>query len=234
MSEPMDNGTPMLQTERVNKVYTVGANRVHVLHDISTAIEPAATIAIVGPSGAGKSTLLHVLGGLDQPTEGTVLFKGRDLYRMSPAERTAIRARHIGFVFQSYHLLPELDVIENVLLPAMALQGRRQASQQFRARALQLLEAVGLSARVTHTPLELSGGEQQRVALARALVNDPEIVLADEPTGNLDSATGETIIALFQKLHAEGISILVVTHNASLAAAAPRHLELRDGRMGGR
>jgi putative ABC transport system ATP-binding protein len=221
---------PIVQTEEVNKIYRIGETRLHVLHDVSLAFEAGRSVAIVGPSGAGKSTLLHVLGGLDQPDSGAVRFAGRELYRLSPAERTAIRARHVGFVFQSYHLLPELDVVDNVLLPAMALHGRVRGTRAARGRALELLEAVGLTGRIRHTPLELSGGEQQRVALARALVNEPDLLLADEPTGNLDTATGEQVLhALFGLTRERRHTLILVTHNLEIAARCDRVIRLRDG-----
>jgi len=186
----------------------------------------------VGPSGAGKSTLLHALGGLDEPTSGRVLFKGRDLYRLSARERTAVRARSVGYVFQSYHLLPQLDVMENVLLPTMTLWEMRGQAGAQRRQASQLLDSVGLGQRLKHTPLELSGGEQQRVALARALINGPELVLADEPTGNLDSATGEQILAcLFALTREKGRTLVLVTHNDEIARRCDRVIHLRDGNL---
>jgi putative ABC transport system ATP-binding protein len=221
---------PIVQTEKVNKIYRIGDTPLHVLHDVTLDFEAGRSVAIVGPSGAGKSTLLHVLGGLDQPDSGLVRFRDRDLYRLGPAERTEIRARHVGFVFQSYHLLPELDVVDNVLLPAMAVYGRVGATRQARGRALELLEAVGLTGRIRHTPLELSGGEQQRVALARALINEPELLLADEPTGNLDTATGEQVLhALFNLTRERRHTLILVTHNLEIAARCDRVIRLRDG-----
>jgi putative ABC transport system ATP-binding protein len=170
------------------------------------------------------------LGGLDQPSSGTVLFKGRDVYRLSANERNALRAKHVGFVFQSYHLLPELDVLENVLLPTMSLWEMRKDAKEHRRRAEALLAAVGLSERMEHTPMELSGGEQQRVALARALINEPELLLADEPTGNLDSATGEQILScLFSLTREKGHTLVLVTHNDEIAARCDRVIHVRDG-----
>jgi predicted ABC-type transport system involved in lysophospholipase L1 biosynthesis ATPase subunit len=222
----------VVRVERVEKVYVMGATRLHVLHDVSLEVGRGERVAVVGPSGAGKSTLLHLIGGLDKPTGGVVRFKGRDLYQMPASERTAVRARHMGFVFQSYHLLPELDVVENVLLPVMALEGRRRALSAHRDQATAVLTDVGLGGRLRHTPMELSGGEQQRVALARALVNEPELVLADEPTGNLDSATGEQVLqALFRLTGERRQTVVLVTHNADLAARCDRVVRLRDGRV---
>ncbi len=218
------------QAEGITKTYVMGGRPLQVLKGVSAAIEPGETVAIVGPSGAGKSTLLHALGGLDEPSSGQVFFKGRDLYRLSARERTALRARHVGFVFQSYHLLPELDVMENVLLPTMTLWAMRKMADAHKRKARELLEAVGLGERLPHTPLELSGGEQQRVALARALINEPELVLADEPTGNLDTATGGHILAcLFALTREKGRTLVLVTHNDEIAARCDRVIHMRDG-----
>lgn len=220
------------QAEVITKTYHMGGRPLHVLKGVSAEIRAGETVAIVGPSGAGKSTLLHALGGLDEPTSGRVLFKGRDLYRLSARDRTAARAKHIGFVFQSYHLLPELDVLENVLLPTMTLWDMRAAARVNRRKACALLEAVGLGERLPHTPLELSGGEQQRVALARALINEPELVLADEPTGNLDTATGEHILScLFSLTREKGRTLVLVTHNDEIAARCDRVIHMRDGNL---
>lgn len=218
------------QADGITKTYLMGGRSLHVLKGVSVAIKAGETVAIIGPSGAGKSTLLHALGGLDQPSSGTVLFKGRDVYRLSANERNALRAKHVGFVFQSYHLLPELDVLENVLLPTMSLWEMRKDAKEHRRRAEALLAAVGLSERMEHTPMELSGGEQQRVALARALINEPELLLADEPTGNLDSATGEQILScLFFLTREKGHTLVLVTHNDEIAARCDRVIHVRDG-----
>lgn len=218
------------QADAITKTYLMGGRSLHVLKGVSVAIKAGETVAIIGPSGAGKSTLLHVLGGLDQPSSGTVLFKGRDVYKLSAKERNALRAKHVGFVFQSYHLLPELDVLENVLLPTMSLWEMRRDAKEHRRRAETLLAAVGLSERMEHTPMELSGGEQQRVALARALINEPELLLADEPTGNLDSATGEQILScLFSLTREKGHTLVLVTHNDEIASCCDRVVHVKDG-----
>ncbi|MCX6903096.1 MAG: ABC transporter ATP-binding protein [Verrucomicrobia bacterium] len=211
----------------LTKVYRRGGEEVRALDGVSFAIGRGEFVAIVGPSGAGKTTLLQLIGCMDAPSSGTLHLAGRAIHELTEWERTKARREQIGFVFQHFSLLPTLTVAENVALPA--LFARREAA----ARVDELLEKVGLWHRRTHRPHELSGGEMQRAALARALINQPQILLADEPTGNLDSATGETVIALFRKLHAEGVSLVVVTHNAALAAAAQRQIELRDGRIAG-
>jgi predicted ABC-type transport system involved in lysophospholipase L1 biosynthesis ATPase subunit len=223
-------GAPVLEARQVSKSYRLPHKTVDVLQGASFEVGVAERIAIIGRSGAGKSTLLHVLGGLDRPDAGEVMLKGEPLYRLSPRKRTALRARAVGFVFQAYHLLPEMDVTENVLLPAMAVA--HLPRQRLRARALDLLAQVGLADRATHMPLELSGGEQQRVAIARALMNAPELVLADEPTGNLDRHTGlQTLDLLFGLVRQSGHALVIVTHDAEVAARCDRRLRLEAGTM---
>jgi len=220
----------IVKAEAITKTYLMGKRPLTVLRGVSVAVRPGETVAIIGPSGAGKSTLLHALGGLDEPSTGEVWFRERSLYRLSARDRTTIRARHVGFVFQSYHLLPELDVMENVMLPTMALWPSSRQRALHGARAERLLATVGLGERLHHTPLELSGGEQQRVALARALMNEPELLLADEPTGNLDSVTGETILnCLFDLTHEQRHTLILVTHNNDIAARCDRTIRMKDG-----
>ena len=218
-----------LEATDIHKTYVLPHKRVEVLKGASFSVNAGERVAIVGRSGAGKSTLLNVLGGLDKPDAGTVSIMGQPLYALSPRKRTALRAANIGFVFQSYHLLPEMDVTENVMLPAMT--GIRAIIRaQMRRRAQELLEWVGLADRVSHTPLELSGGEQQRVALARALMNEPSLILADEPTGNLDRMTGGQIIEmLFGLSRTRELSVVMVTHSSETAALCDRVFELQDG-----
>ncbi len=200
-----------------------------VLKGIDLNIYPGQILAIVGPSGAGKSTLLHCMGTLDLPTSGRIRLAGEELTTMSSSRLAQVRNRTIGFVFQFHHLLPEFDALENVMLPGL-IQGRPRREIERRARAL--LEEVGLAARVTHRPGELSGGEQQRVAVARALALDPKLLLADEPTGNLDTATSDAIHDLFFQINREhGTTIVVVTHNPTFAERMPRVVRLRDGRV---
>jgi len=214
----------------VHRGFTVGDRRLEVLRGVTLAVEKGDVLAVSGMSGAGKSTLLHVLGGLDKPTAGRVLYRGRDLYAAGDRERSAIRARRIGFVFQAYHLLPELTVLENVLLPGLSAHGAFLRGRALRERAGMLLDRVGLAERAHHRPNELSGGEQQRAAIARALMNGPELLLADEPTGNLDSRTGDVVLRyLFELVAEQGLTLVMVTHNESVAARCARHVELRDG-----
>lgn len=222
------NDNRLLSAHGLVKSYHLPHGTVDVLRGAALTVGPSERVAIVGASGAGKSTLLHVLGGLDRPEAGEVLVEGESLFGLSARRRTALRARRIGFVFQSYHLLPEMDVVENVILPAMALGAFNRTA--LRRRALTLLDQVGLSARAAHTPFELSGGEQQRVALARALMNDPLLILADEPTGNLDRGTGTHILdLLFDLTHSGAHGLVIVTHSPEVAARCDRVLELQNG-----
>ena len=216
----------ILSAELVRRSYKVGKASIDVLKGVTLSVGEGETLAIMGESGSGKSTLLHVLGGLDKPKSGTVAFNGKNVYGMSAARLARFRAENVGYVFQQFHLLPELDIVENVALPAMARGSVIGANQ----RARELLEEVGLGERVGHRPKELSGGEQQRVAIARALMNDPDIIFADEPTGNLDSRTGEKVLNyLFQLVGARGHTLVLVTHSREVAARCSRELVLRDG-----
>ena len=217
----------LLTATDLHKSYVLPHKTVTVLQGASFTVGVGERVAIVGRSGTGKSTLLHLLGGLDRPDAGDVCIGGKPIYALTPRERSHLRARQIGFVFQSYHLLPEMDVVENVMLPAMAI-GENHA--RARARVLELLAQVGLSDRATHTPLELSGGEQQRVALARALMNAPSLLLADEPTGNLDRDTGAQILELlFGLAQQHRHALVVVTHAPEVAARCDRVLRLENG-----
>jgi len=226
MSDPV----PLLDAQDLYKAYRLPHKTVQVLKGAALTVGPLERVAIMGRSGSGKSTLLHLLGGLDRPDAGEVRLGGRSLYKLSPRESSQLRARQIGFVFQSYHLLPEMDVLENVLLPAMAAGETNRP--RLRARALELLAQVGLADRATHMPLELSGGEQQRVALARALMNAPGLLLADEPTGNLDRDTGAQILELlFGLVRDQRHAMVIVTHAPEVAARCDRRLRLDDGRL---
>jgi ABC-type lipoprotein export system ATPase subunit len=222
----------VIQLEDIHKTYQTGEVEVRAVCGVSLEIHPGEFVAVMGASGSGKSTLLHCLGGLDRPSGGQVFFNGGDLFALSSAARTELRATKLGFVFQAYHLLPELDVLENVMLPALARRGALTRRSKLEARARELLESVGLAARAAHRPSEMSGGEQQRAALARALMNEPELVLADEPTGNLDSATGEQVLEyLFKLTRDRGHTLILVTHNTDVAARCNRTLHLRDGKL---
>jgi putative ABC transport system ATP-binding protein len=208
----------------VDRVYRRGAVEVAALRGVDLEVRRGEWLGIVGPSGSGKSTLLHLLGLLDRPTRGAVEIEGRAATGLSDAEASRLRGRRIGFVFQDFHLLPEETALRNVMLPLVYAGAPRAAE-----RAREALEAVGLGARAGHRPGELSGGEQQRVAVARALVKRPALVLADEPTGNLDSATGERMLDLLSELHRGGMTLVVVTHEPAVAARAQRVVEVRDG-----
>jgi ABC-type lipoprotein export system ATPase subunit len=210
------------------KSYQDGARSLEVLKGIDLAVREKEFLAVAGPSGAGKSTLLHILGGLDNPTRGEVLFDGLSLQDLKEKERALLRNRKIGFVFQFYYLLPELNVLENVLLPRLLKSWREKRGATLEAEAI--LDKLGLSGRLRHRPSQLSGGEQQRAAIARALINRPEALLCDEPTGNLDSENGEKILTLLKKLHQEeGMTIVMVTHDKEIAAHADRAVHLKDG-----
>jgi ABC-type lipoprotein export system ATPase subunit len=224
MSEP---GQTLIEARQVTKSYLLGRRSLQVLRGVDLQVNRGEFLAMRGASGAGKSTLLHLLGGLDVVNSGEVFLNGVSFSRMSRGELSRLRNRRVGFIFQSYLLLPELDALENVCLPAR--MGRVGAKQcEVRARAL--LERVGLKDRVDHKPYELSGGEQQRVAIARALINEPDVILADEPTGNLDSHTGQSIIDLLCEIQQERQATLIIaTHDAALATRAPRVIELVDG-----
>ncbi|HEY3745829.1 MAG TPA: ABC transporter ATP-binding protein [Gemmatimonadaceae bacterium] len=212
----------------VRRDYPIGADRVHALRGVSLEVEQGDYIAIVGPSGCGKSTLLNLIGVIDHPTSGTVSIAGNRVDAMSDREATLFRLHNIGFVFQRFYLMPILSALENVALP---MAEARVPATERRARAAELLTYVGLGARLNHRPSEMSGGEQQRVAIARALSNHPALLLADEPTGELDAKTGTEIIALFQRLNADGTTIVVVTHDEDLANAARHKVHMRDGRI---
>ena len=224
-----DAGADILVASGLRKNYTLGSQEVEVLRGIDVRVRRGEALVIVGASGAGKSTLLHLLGGLDAPTAGDVSLDGASLFGMSSAARTKLRNERLGFVFQSYNLLPELDALENVCLPALLQSRRRDGVAE---RGTELLKAVGLGGRLEHRPAELSGGEQQRVAIARALMNRPSLVLADEPTGNLDSKTGESILDLLWRLREDsGTTLVMVTHDQHIATRGERVLEIADGRI---
>jgi ABC-type lipoprotein export system ATPase subunit len=225
----LPSGAPLVTARGLHKSYAVGKRTLEVLRGIDLEVVRGEFLALRGASGAGKSTLLHLLGGLDLPNMGEIRFDGTDLRALSPGALAQWRNRRVGFIFQAYHLLPELSALENVALPARLA---RIAPAEAARRAGALLERVGLGRRLEHRPYELSGGEQQRVAIARALVNEPDLILADEPTGNLDSHTGGEIIQLLESLRAERqATFIMATHDAHIAARARRVVELADGQL---
>lgn len=226
----MNNGF-ILEAENLHKSFKTGNKSLQVLKGIDLKIKRGEALSILGPSGAGKSTLLHILSGLDKPSEGKVFLDGTDLSKISDEEMARIRNIRMGFVFQFYHLLPEFDALENVILPALISKQCRN-SNNLKEFGMELLKSVGLNKRATHRPSELSGGEQQRLAIARAIINNPEILFCDEPTGNLDSKTSNEIIDLLLQLHAQKqMTLLTVTHDEHLAKMAKNVVHIRDGKI---
>jgi putative ABC transport system ATP-binding protein len=218
----------LVELRNVSKIYHLGGEEIRALDDVSCDILEGEFISIIGPSGSGKSTLMHILGCLDSPTKGTIKLDGTMIHDASARELASIRNKKIGFVFQFFNLLPKLNVLQNVELP-MIYSG--VSGKERRDRAMDSLKLVGLENRSKHRPSQLSGGQQQRVAIARALVNSPKIIFADEPTGNLDSNTGEAILNLFRSLSSQGRTIMLVTHDPEIAAVTPRRIEIRDGKI---
>ncbi|MEI6631234.1 MAG: ABC transporter ATP-binding protein [bacterium] len=224
----------MLEVNNIHKTYHNVGKAIPVLQGVDLKIERGEFIAIVGPSGAGKSTLLNILGGLDMPTSGKVLFEGEDIYKLDDAVLCRLRNKRIGFVFQFYHLLSEFTVLENVLMPAFIGLGGRRDKTDLAVRALGFLNRMGLNKRIAHLPMQLSGGERQRVAIVRALINSPDLLLCDEPTGNLDSGSGGQIISLIRKINTENkMTVVLVTHNLELAKTTDRVYYLKDGVLEG-
>jgi len=222
------HATPVIELENVVRTYTMGDNEVRALRGVSLRVEKGESLAIMGPSGSGKTTLMNTLGCLDRPTSGHYLLLGQDVSRLSKAELATVRGRRIGFVFQSFNLLARTSALENVELPLLyAGVGGKERHR----RAREALEKVGLGTRLDHVPSQLSGGQQQRVAIARALVGEPEIIMADEPTGNLDSQTSVEVMAILQSLVAQGITVILVTHEPDIAAHASRVIVLKDGHI---
>jgi putative ABC transport system ATP-binding protein len=216
----------MIVATDITRSYDLGGVTVAALRGVSLTIGEGDYLAIVGTSGSGKSTLMHLLGALDRPTSGTLLIDGRDVSTLGPAEMAKLRNETIGFVFQSFHLLPRTTARDNVALP---LVYRGAGRRERRDRAAEMLERVGLAHRIDHRPNQMSGGEQQRVAIARALITSPSVLLADEPTGNLDSATGQQVLTLLESLNAEGVAVVLVTHDRDVAARARRQIVMKDG-----
>ena len=223
------NDEIFLDASGITKSFVIGKHRIDVLKGVGLQVKRGEWVALLGASGSGKTTLLDIIGTISRPDSGSLVCDGRDLTKLHQRELVTFRRRNIGFVFQAYHMLPELNICENVMLPAL-MEDRPKS--EVKAQALALLERVGLGHRVNHRASELSGGEQQRAAIARALMNSPRLMLADEPTGNLDSVTGSGILDLFKEFHAEGkMTIVMVTHDLNVAKLADRMVELKDGRL---
>lgn len=222
----------ILKAEGVQKFYQLVDRRLDILNKVAISVKENEFVAIVGPSGAGKSTLLHILGGLDKPNGGNVFLNDQNVYKLNDAKRARLRNEQVGFVFQFYHLLPEFDALENVLLPMLVQSGQQKKMDEIREEGKKMLAQVGLESRMTHKPYELSGGEQQRVAIARALINDPQVILCDEPTGNLDSQSGKEIIDLLFKFQKEKKkTVVIVTHDEHIARQSDRMFKMRDGQL---
>jgi len=227
MSE--SSNSVLVEARGLTKIYVTPATRVTVFEELSWRVPRGRLVAVIGPSGAGKSTLLHLLGGLDRPTSGSVVVDGTSVFDLSPLQLAGFRNRRIGFIFQFHHLLPEFTVLENAMMPGI-IRGAPQEETETKAR--QILERVGLGPRMTHKVGEISGGEQQRVAIARALVGGPQLLLADEPTGNLDQTTGESVFLMIRELHAErGLTSILVTHDEKLAAQCDEIWEMGAGKL---
>lgn len=233
---PTANAATLLHTQDLHKTYRMGGEDLHVLRGVNLSVRRGEWLAILGASGSGKSTLLHLLGGLDWPERGGVIFNDRNIYDLGSRAVNRYRNRDVGFVFQFYHLLPELTALENVLIASMvgrSIFGWPGIRGDLRDRARGLLDQLGLGARLRHRPAKLSGGERQRVAIARALINNPPLLLADEPTGNLDSDTGKRLLDVFAAFHQQGQTVVMVTHDLHIAQKAQRRLTLEDGRLRG-
>jgi putative ABC transport system ATP-binding protein len=225
----MDKSVPVISADRLEKVYQTGDLEVHALRGVTVDIFPGEFVAIMGKSGSGKSTFMNIVGCLDTPTRGSCRIDGVDISTFSKDQLAHLRNRKIGFVFQSYNLLPRTTALENVELPLV--YDRSIGQKEMKKRAIRALEMVGLTDRVSHLPSQLSGGEQQRVAIARALINRPRVILADEPTGNLDTRTSVEILGVFQQLNDQGITLVIVTHETDIALFARKNIQFRDGRI---
>jgi putative ABC transport system ATP-binding protein len=227
----MNYSQPIIEATNLTKIYGMGDIQVAALAGVDVRIEPGEFVAVMGPSGSGKSTLMNILGCLDRATEGIYLLAGEDVSSLDKAQLAEIRNRKIGFIFQSYNLLPRTPALKNVMLPLVYRRGNGFSHSEREEKAKAALQAVGLADRMQHEPHEMSGGQQQRVAIARALINDPVLILADEPTGNLDSKSGEEIMALLHDLHGKGSTILMVTHESYIADQTERTIHMHDGKI---
>jgi len=225
------NKKAIIETHNLHKVYGMGDIQVRALNGVDLHIDAGEFVAVMGPSGSGKSTLMNILGCLDRPTEGQYRLAGEDVSKLNKVQLAAIRNRRIGFIFQSFNLLPRTDALRNVMLPLVYKRGNGRSLKEREEKAMAALEAVGLAERAHHEPNELSGGQRQRVAIARALVNDPVLIMADEPTGNLDTKTGDEIMALLHDMHGRGRTIVMVTHEQYIAEQTGRTITLVDGRV---
>jgi putative ABC transport system ATP-binding protein len=223
---------PLIKLDKVSKTYKVGTEEIEALRFIDLEIEKGEFVVIVGPSGSGKSTLLHLIGGLDKPTSGEILVEGITLNKMKDRPLSKYRNGKIGFIFQDFHLQNYLNLVENVEIPLMFSHSKIRKESTMQKKAKNILDSIGLKERLNHHPNQISGGQKQRVAIARALINDPKIILADEPTGNLDSITGNKIIKLLKRIHKEkGVTVVVVTHDREIAKHADRIIEIKDGQI---
>lgn len=229
-SNNSSNNSPLIRVTNLHKHYRMGNEDLHVLQGIDLSLSKGEWLSILGSSGSGKSTLLHLIGGLDTPDKGSVTFGDQNIFKLKSKQRDYFRNRHVGFVFQAYHLLPELNIIENTAIAGM-IGKQPPNSEPLRKRAISLLQRIGLGHRLKHKPRQLSGGERQRVAIARALINNPDILLADEPTGNLDKKTGIKILNLLADLHKEGQTIVMVSHDVAISKNADRELHIEDGKL---
>lgn len=218
---------PLIELKNVSKIYEMGSNKINALDGVFFSLDPGEFLAIIGPSGSGKSTLMHVMGLLDAPTSGEILLEGQNIGDFSENKLACLRSEKIGFIFQAFNLLPRTSSVENVTMPMLYSANKKRS----RERAIEMLKKVGLENRLNNTPNQLSGGQQQRVAIARALINDPQIIFADEPTGNLDSKAGKEIMTILSELNKEGKTIVLVTHETNIARYAQRTIEMKDGRI---
>ncbi len=234
MNNKQTKNQPLLLCQNLHKHYTVGSEDLHILNNVNLTINQGQFISILGASGSGKSTLLHILGGFDTPNQGKVTFNGKQVFAYKGSSVDKYRSKHIGFVFQFYHLLPELTALENVIIPAMvgkSFFAWQKCKKETKLRAIQLLTDMNLQDRMNHKPAKLSGGERQRVAIARALINKPALLLTDEPTGNLDTKTGNQIMEIFHALHKQGQTIVFVTHDQNIANQTQKQVTLTNGKI---